>query len=1115
MTLDKDPLWYKDAIIYELHVRAFFDSDNDGNGDFQGLIQKLDYLQSLGVTCIWLLPFYPSPLKDDGYDISDYLAVHSNYGNLKDFKAFIREAHNRGLRVITELVINHTSDQHPWFQAARRAKPNSARRNYFVWSDTPDKFPETRIIFSDTERSNWTWDDEAGAYFWHRFFSHQPDLNHNNPKVVKAVIKILRFWLDIGVDGLRLDAVPYLCVREGTNNENLPETHEAIKSIRKAVDEHYTDRMLLAEANQWPEDAREYFGDGDECHMAFHFPLMPRIFMAIRKEDRFPITEIIASTPDIPGNCQWGLFLRNHDELTLEMVTDEERDYMYREYVTDPRMRLNVGIRRRLAPLVDNDPDTIQMLNSLLFSFPGTPILYYGDEIGMGDNIYLGDRDGVRTPMQWSIDRNAGFSKADPAKLYNPIIMDPVYGYQAINVEAQERNPASMLQFMKRLIALRRQYKAFGRGSMEFLHPVNRKILAYIRRHKREIILCVVNLSRFVQPVELDLREFKDMIPMEMFGRTEFPTIGELPYFITLGPHAFYWFKLEPPPEPIQGQPKIDLELLSLKTIDLEQGWESLWDPANRLIMENDILPTYLPRQPWFLKGEAQIQSVKMTDWAKIGARFYFLFVQIEYEDESSTQQVFLPLRISIGINAQTIVREIPECVLAWVLTPKGQGVLFDALFDESACSILLDSIEDNRYYPTHLKGRINSYTFLSPEELRGGESEFLHIKALESQRNLTQIYFSSSKVLKLYRQMEQGPNPDIELHQFLRQSTQFTHLPRMTGELEYQLPHHHKNRIALGMLEDLHDHEGNVWLFTQVLIKNFLNKHGESLPGQVPSYPVPALHTLKNLEEEIPGVVTQYLGDYVGFFELLGQRTAELHQALGSDVMDVSFSPEKMTMAYQEQLSEQFSRQTQGTMETLNLVLKTLPEPVQQKANQVMAKISALIDYYHALADIHPKTTLIRCHGNLRLEHLLRVSDDFVFKGFEGNPQIPLKERRKKQTPLMDVATLLYSMHQAVYSTLQELEEDSPQTERWVLLWQYWISAIFLKSYLAHSGTVGYLPKDTRYGDVLLNAWMLNCAFQELEALVEAGDTVKLLNPLKFISQWYGVIESGEERPG
>jgi maltose alpha-D-glucosyltransferase/alpha-amylase len=543
----EDPLWYKDAVIYELHVKSFCDSNHDGVGDFRGLIQRMDYLKGLGVTCLWLLPFFPSPLKDDGYDIADYRSVHASYGTLDDFVAFVRAAHQRDLKVLIELVVNHTSDQHPWFQRARQAPAGSLERDFYVWSDTDERFPETRIIFYDTEKSNWAYDPVAKQYYWHRFFSHQPDLNHDNPAVVDAVIDVMKFWLDLGVDAFRLDAVPYLCVRDGTNNESLPETHQVLKRIRRALDQSHPNRMLLAEANQWPADVRAYFGDGDECHMAFHFPLMPRMFMALRQEDRQAITDIVNQTPAIPETCQWALFLRNHDELTLEMVTDEERDYMYQWYAVDPQMRINGGIRRRLAPLVENSRRRIELLNSLMFSLPGTPIVYYGDEIGMGDNIYLGDRNGVRTPMQWSLDRNGGFSRADPARLFAPPIMDPVYGYQAINVEAQERYPFSLLNWMKRLIELRQQHPVFGRGSLTFVWCPNRKVLAFLRRDDRETVLIVANLSRTFQAAELDLAACCGSMPIEMVGRAELPAIAETPYFITLGPYAAHWFDLRPP----------------------------------------------------------------------------------------------------------------------------------------------------------------------------------------------------------------------------------------------------------------------------------------------------------------------------------------------------------------------------------------------------------------------------------------------------------------------------------------------------------------------------------------------------------------------------------------
>ncbi|HLM43078.1 MAG TPA: maltose alpha-D-glucosyltransferase [Myxococcaceae bacterium] len=549
-----DPLWYKKAVIYELHIRAFYDSNADGHGDIPGLIEKLPYLQDLGVTCLWVLPHYPSPLKDDGYDIADYYAVHPEYGTLADFQRMVDEAHKRDIRIISELVVNHTSDQHAWFQEARR-DPQSPKRDYYVWSDTDEKYKGTRIIFTDTERSNWTWDPVAKQYFWHRFFSHQPDLNYDNPEVQEAMLDVMRFWLNMGVDGFRCDAVPYLFEREGTNCENLPETHAFLKRLRKAIDSEYPDKLLLAEANQWPADVRVYFGDGDEFHMGFHFPVMPRLFMAVRREDRTPIVEILQQTPDIPETCQWAIFLRNHDELTLEMVTDEDRDYMYREYATDPRMRINVGIRRRLAPLMDNGRRRIELMHSLLFTLPGTPVLYYGDEIGMGDNIYLGDRNGVRTPMQWTPDRNAGFSRADGARLYAPVIADPVYGYQAINVEAQERVRSSLLNWMKRMLRVRQRYPAFAMGKQRWFNPDNRKVLAFTREYEGQTILIVCNLSRFAQPAVLDLREYEGQIPVELIGETPFPRIsGSMPYQLTLGPYMFLWFRLEKP-APGRGMP--------------------------------------------------------------------------------------------------------------------------------------------------------------------------------------------------------------------------------------------------------------------------------------------------------------------------------------------------------------------------------------------------------------------------------------------------------------------------------------------------------------------------------------------------------------------------------
>jgi maltose alpha-D-glucosyltransferase/alpha-amylase len=540
--LTPDPQWYKKAVFYETYVRSYRDSNADGFGDFNGLTEKLDYVEWLGVDALWLPPFYRSPLRDGGYDISDFYSILPEYGNLNDFVEFLDESHRRGIRVIADLVMNHTSDQHPWFLESR--VPGSEKRDWYVWSDTPDRYQDARIIFIDTEKSNWTWDDEAGAYFWHRFFSHQPDLNYDNEEVQEQMLAVVRFWLDLGLDGFRLDAVPYLFEREGTNCENLPETHAFLKRVRAEVDKLYDDVVLLAEANQWPPDVVPYFGDGDECHMAFHFPLMPRMFMSAKRQVRYPMVEILEKTPAIPETAQWGIFLRNHDELTLEMVTDEERDYMYNEYAKDPRMKLNLGIRRRLAPLLDNSRDQTELFHAMLLSLPGTPIVYYGDEIGMGDNIYLGDRDGVRTPMQWSGDRNAGFSQADFAQLYLPVLLDPVYGYQSVNVEAEQRNQSSFLQWFRRLLAVRKQHEVFGLGSFEALHPENAAIFPYVRKWKDDVILCVNNLAGKAQAAELDLSPYEGMYPVEMLGRERFPRIGELPYLLTFGPHSFYWFQL-------------------------------------------------------------------------------------------------------------------------------------------------------------------------------------------------------------------------------------------------------------------------------------------------------------------------------------------------------------------------------------------------------------------------------------------------------------------------------------------------------------------------------------------------------------------------------------------
>ena len=721
-----DPLWYKDAVVYELHVRAFADSNNDGIGDFPGLLTKLDYLKDLGVTCIWLLPFFPSPLRDDGYDISNYTDVNPSYGTLSDFKAFLDAAHQRGMQVMIELVVNHTSDQHPWFKAARLAPHGSPERDRYVWSGSDEKYKDARIIFTDTEKSNWTWDETAKAYYWHRFFSHQPDLNFDNPLVLEEVLNAMRFWLDMGVDALRIDAIPYLCERDGTSSENLPETHAVVKTLRAAIDADYANRLILAEANQWPADVRPYFGDGDECHMAFHFPLMPRIYMALRQEDRQPITDIMAQTPPIPDNCQWGLFLRNHDELTLEMVTDDERDYMYFAYSADPRMRINVGIRRRLAPLVDNNRRRIELLNSLLLSFPGTPILYYGDEIGMGDNIYLGDRNGVRTPMQWTSDRNAGFSKCDPARLYFPVVMDPIYGYQVVNVEAQLSDQSSLLHWTRNMIALRKLFQVFGRGTLTFLNPTNRKILAYLRELDQsdgfcETVLCVANLSRFAQPVTLDLSHYAGYQPVEMLGYVSFPEITGEPYPLTIAPYSFLWLELQAVGPVDELAPELVTQTLETHVSEESivapvpaNSWTEFLAGTGKSILE-EALRDWLPKKRWFGAKTRAIESVRLRSWVELPPspdgfpnagdsdagtiRPALFFFDVHYF-EGSPDLYQIPLAIGAGAALEVISEKWPDGIVAKLASAAGPAIVHDALVREDFHRELLALIAANATLP-------------------------------------------------------------------------------------------------------------------------------------------------------------------------------------------------------------------------------------------------------------------------------------------------------------------------------------------------------------------------------------------------------------------------------
>jgi maltose alpha-D-glucosyltransferase/alpha-amylase len=1080
MKLTDDPLWYKDAIIYEVHVKAFFDSTNDGIGDFRGLTNKLDYLQELGITCLWVLPFYPSPLKDDGYDIASSLEVHPSYGTLDDFKELVAAAHDRGIRVLIEIVVNHTSDQHSWFQAARHAPKGSREREFYVWSDTDQKFLETRIIFTDTEKSNWTFDPVAGQYYWHRFFPHQPDLNHNNPEVVAGVIDVMKFWLDLVVDALRLDAVPYLCVREGTNNENLPETHAVLRRMRRELDARYANRLLLAEANQWPADVRPYFGEGDECHMAFHFPLMPRIFMAVQQEDRHPIVEIMRQTPEIPPNCQWALFLRNHDELTLEMVTDEERDYMYGAYAADPLMRLNAGIRRRLAPLMENSRRRVELLNILLFTLPGTPVIYYGDEIGMGDNIYLGDRNGVRTPMQWNGDRNAGFSRAAPARLYAPPIMDPVYGYQSINVEAQERYPFSLLNWMKRLIALRKRHPVLGRGALEFVNGSNRKVLAFIRRDEHETVLVVVNLSRQAQPAALDLSEARGLVPVEMMGETEFARIGDGTYPLSLGPYGYFLFRLEqtvtavspraiapePVPESVDARPALLAGI----------AWDTLLDGALRRYIEREGLASFLEGQRWSGSGRGCIQSARFLDWGvlRAGAQPVFLTI-VEAVEVNGTRETYqVPLATVSGNEAERIAKESPRVVLARI-TGARKGLLVDATAVNHASELLLDAIATNR----EVAGQHGTILATHAESwLPDDAASLVPIRRLGTLRPNTSIAFGIRKHLKLIRRLEEGPNPEIEVGRYLTRSG-FGRVPPLVGWLEY-VPSA-GDRVALGLLHGLVHNEGQTFERTLDELDRYLER---VTAGGSPPPPGVADGTLLELAaREVPEVVKTAIGVPLTAAAVLGRRTAEMHMTLGRENTDDAFRPQPLDDAAIDAVIRESVSEVAAALAELADARERLPETVRERVSVVLdADLPARLA---ARRPASPAGNGIRIHGDYHLAQLLWSEQDVIIVDFEGDPSIPLQVRRRKASPLVDVASMVRSVGYATGIAVMAFARQNPTAivEPWALLWERWMTATFVRHYLATLGDSPLVPRARMDVACLLDLFVAQRAAAELRA--------------------------------
>ncbi|WP_397458945.1 maltose alpha-D-glucosyltransferase [Pseudomonas asplenii] len=1019
-TFINDPLWYKDAVIYQVHVKSFFDSNNDGIGDFPGLIAKLDYIADLGVNTIWLLPFYPSPRRDDGYDIAEYRGVHPDYGTLADARRFIAEAHKRGLRVISELVINHTSDQHPWFQRARRAKRGSSARDFYVWSDTDDKYNETRIIFLDTEKSNWTWDPVAGQYFWHRFYSHQPDLNFDNPQVMKAVLSVMRYWLDMGVDGLRLDAIPYLIERDGTNNENLPETHDVLKRIRAEIDAHYPDRMLLAEANQWPEDTQLYFGeqkgdDGDECHMAFHFPLMPRMYMALAQEDRFPITDILRQTPEIPANCQWAIFLRNHDELTLEMVTDRERDYLWNYYAADRRARINLGIRRRLAPLLERDRRRIELLNSLLLSMPGTPTLYYGDEIGMGDNIYLGDRDGVRTPMQWSIDRNGGFSRADPASLVLPPIMDPLYGYPSVNVETQAGDPHSLLNWTRRLLAVRKQQKAFGRGSLKMLSPANRRILAYTREYtdaegNNEIILCVANVSRTAQAAELELSHFAGRVPVEMLGGNAFPPIGQLNFLLTLAPYGFYWFLLASQTQLPAWHVASPQCMPDFTTLVLKKRLEELLEAPARLTLEQTSLPEWLPMRRWFADKQAPIEQVHIAYGLRFGeAQQPVLLSEVEVTvgGQVSRYQVPFGLLAEEQINAA-----LPQqLALARVRRGRQVGLITDAFSLDSFVRAVIQGMQAGSV----LSGDAAELHFQATAELLAqplpADAE---VRYLSAEQSNSSVVVGERVMLKLIRKVNAGIHPELEMSAYLG-AAGFRHISPLLGSVVRRDASGEESllMIAQGLLNN----QGDAWVWTQNNLERAIRD--ELADG--------------TMEHEVS---INALDELVNFAGLLGQRLGEMHQVLAAPTDNPDFSAQVSTGKDGQAWGKQVASQVTRALQLLEQHQASLSADDQARVARLVASKKTILAHVQALAAQAVGGLRIRVHGDLHLGQVLVVQGDAYLIDFEGEPARSLQERRSKHSPYKDVSGVLRSFDYAAAMALDSAHSvDSSEAAQAALM--------------------------------------------------------------------------------
>jgi maltose alpha-D-glucosyltransferase/alpha-amylase len=1073
--VEEDRYWYKDAVIYELHIKAFCDSNGDGIGDFNGLISKLDYLQSLGVTAIWLLPFYPSPLKDDGYDIADYYSINPVYGTIQQFKFFLDEAHKRNLKVITELVINHTSDQHNWFQRARRAPKGSPEREFYVWTDNPHQYREVRIIFQDFETSNWTWDPVAQQYYWHRFFYHQPDLNYDNPLVQKEIFKILDYWCNMGVDGFRLDAVPYLFEREKTNCENLPETHAFLKKLRKHVDQKFPGTLLLAEANMWPEDSAAYFGNGDECHMNYHFPVMPRMFMALQMEDRYPITDIFDQTPAIPDTCQWALFLRNHDELTLEMVTDEERDYMYKVYTKDHKARINLGIRHRLAPLLDNNRKKIELLNFLLFSLPGTPVIYYGDEIGMGDNFYLGDRNGVRTPMQWSADRNAGFSLCDAYKLYLPIILDPAYHYESVNVDVQNKNTSSLLWWVRRLINIRKKYRALGRGSMTWLPSENPKVLAFIRKYEEETVLVIANLSRYSQPVELDLDAFEGFNPVEVFSKNAYPKVKTgTPYFFSLAPYDCQWLLMKPV---ANGVTPNEAELPELKL----KNWNELMSSTKSEMLENEILPAYLMKMRWFGGKARSIQNIKIAEHAALSLKddaIRLLLLEVSYQD-GLPDLYQLSLAFCKEEEGLKLMEMHPKSIVSRLTIDGKKGVLYDAVFGKAFRQEIMQFMATNH----QLKFKNSILHFSGNEQLKKYKknAQDSRSKVLSAEQSNTAVTYDDQFFLKIYRKVDRSINPDLELTRFLSEQTSFKNIPAYVGSFQWKFE---QGTIVLGMMQELVQSSGDAWTYTLNQLDNYfeniISKHME----------ISAMHINKLVSSDHQNEFSVDLKDaiepsHVEQIKLLARRTAEMHMALASHPEIAAFSAEEFSLHYQRSLFSGFQSLVRSTFENLKKSIKKIPEEERATAKELLEHEQKILSVLKRIYHKKVEAMKIRIHGDFHLGQALFTGKDFVLLDFEGEPARSYSERRLKRSPLRDVAGMLRSFHYAGYTSLIRNDRltaaDKEKLWSFAEHWYHYISRVYIHSYLDIVIGSNFIPKDQDDLNMLLETYTLEKAIYEL----------------------------------